>query len=303
MMAGLNEFGPLSICLAADWSGYKNGVFTGTCSHKYSAADHCVQLVGYDSTGSKPYWKVRNSWGSSWGEGGHIRLPMGVNSCGVANWPMLYTSEMISTDVTEGVESGLFMTSGKIVELSPQQIVDCDQGGSDYGCDGGDVDTGTEWVESAGGLALVKDYPETSPDSGREGQCSSVQNVVKVTKYNWAIPSCTSNSCDGQNESDMMAGLNEFGPLSICLAADWSGYKNGVFTGTCSHKYSAADHCVQLVGYDSTGSKPYWKVRNSWGSSWGEGGHIRLPMGVNSCGVANWPMLYTSEMISTDVTV
>jgi len=205
--------------------------------------------------------------------------------------------------VTEGVESGLFMTSGKIVELSPQQIVDCDQGGSDYGCDGGDVDTGTEWVESAGGLALVKDYPETSPDSGREGQCSSVQNVVKVTKYNWAIPSCTSNSCDGQKESDMMAGLNEFGPLSICLAADWSGYKKGVFTGTCSHKYSAADHCVQLVGYDSTGSKPYWKVRNSWGSSWGEGGHIRLPMGVNSCGVANWPMLYTSEMISTDVTV
>jgi len=205
--------------------------------------------------------------------------------------------------VTEGVESGLFMTSGKIVELSPQQIVDCDQGGSDYGCDGGDVDSGTEWVESAGGLALVKDYPETSPDSGHEGQCSSVQNVVKVTKYNWAIPSCTSNSCDGQNESDMMAGLNEFGPLSICLAADWGGYKNGVFAGTCSHRYSAADHCVQLVGYDSTGSTPYWKVRNSWGSSWGEGGHIRLPMGVNSCGVANWPMLYTSEMISTDVTV
>jgi len=193
---------------------------------------------------------------------------------------------------------------GKIVELSPQQLISCDKKHGDYGCDGGDVDSGTEYVDRAGGLALAKDYPETSADSGKNGKCKkSVKEVVKVTDYEWAIPECTSDSCDGQKESDLMAALNSFGPLSICLNANWGGYKNGVFSKTCSHAYDAADHCVQLVGYDSTGSQPYWKVRNSWGSHWGEEGHIRLPMGSNSCGLANWPMLYKSQMVSEEVVV
>lgn len=200
--------------------------------------------------------------------------------------------------VTEGVESGLFMATGKIVELSPQQLIDCD--GGDSGCDGGDVDSGTEYVEKTGGLAVVKDYPETHKD----GSCKkSVKKIVKVTDYEWAIPDCTSSSCNGQKESDLKAALHSFGPLSICLSADWDGYKNGVFNKKCSHAYSDADHCVQLVGYDSTGSQPYWKVRNSWGGEWGEKGHIRLPMGINSCGLANWPMLYKSQMTSEEVTV
>lgn len=205
--------------------------------------------------------------------------------------------------VTEGVETGLFMATGKIVELSPQELISCDKGGSDYGCDGGDVDSGTEWVDSAGGLDTEKDYPDTSADSGKTGKCKKYQNAVKVTDYEWAIPICTSDSCEGQKESDLKAALHSFGPLSICLAATWKGYKNGVYDGKCSHAYDDADHCTQLVGYDSTGSQPYWKVRNSWGSDWGEQGYIRLPMGVNSCGLANWPMLYKSQMMSEEVVV
>jgi len=202
----------------------------------------------------------------------------------------------------EGVESGLFMTTGEIVELSVQQIISCDK--TDGGCDGGDVDTGITYVDNAGGLALQKDYKETSSDSGQDGSCKKKPTkVVKTTGYKWAIPDCTSNSCSGQKESDLMAALNEFGPLSICLDADWSGYKSGIHTKKCSHAYYDSDHCVQLVGYDTTGSQSYWKVRNSWASSWGEDGHIRLPMGTNACGLANWPLAVTAEMISQDVTV
>lgn len=204
--------------------------------------------------------------------------------------------------VTEGVESGLYMATGKIVQLSPQQIISCDNG--DSGCDGGDVDSGTEWVDSNGGLDTEKDYPDTSMDNDKKGKCyKDKKNIVKVTEYQWAIPDCTSDSCDGQKESDLKAALHSFGPLSICLAADWKGYTDGVFKKKCSHAYNDADHCVQLVGYDSTGSEPYWKVRNSWDVDWGEKGHIRLPMGVNACGLANWPMLYKSKMLSEEVVV
>lgn len=29
--------------------------------------DHGVLLTGYNNSGEKPYWTIRNSWGTGWG--------------------------------------------------------------------------------------------------------------------------------------------------------------------------------------------------------------------------------------------
>jgi C1A family cysteine protease len=53
--------------------------------------NHTVQAVGVD-TSSGGYWKVRNSWGSSFGEAGYIRLAYGKDTCGLADEGATYVS-------------------------------------------------------------------------------------------------------------------------------------------------------------------------------------------------------------------
>jgi len=73
------------------------------------------------------------------------------------------------------------------------------------------------------------------------------------------------------------------GPVGVSIDASDAlmHYVGGIFDGTqCS---ITTNHAVTLVGYLS-GPNGYWIVRNSWGSTWGENGFIRLALG-NTCGV------------------
>ena len=103
---------------------------------------------------------------------------------------------------------------------------------------------------------------------------------------------------DNQDEAALAAVVAKSGPVSICVnAASWDPYTSGVFTGNCNPAYNDMDHCVQLVGFDTVASIPYWKVRNSWSADWGEAGFIRLPYGVNACSVASEPVLPTAVLL------
>jgi len=201
---------------------------------------------------------------------------------------------------TEGIESGLFMAGGVLEDLSEQQIISCDK--TDGGCNGGDLPTAFDYVMKAGGIDSRSDYPDTSASSESTGRCKSFQKKVKVTGYKYAIPPCDSGACKNQQESDLMAALNTYGPLSVCVNAEtWNDYESGIYTAKCSGSASMLDHCVQLVGYDKTAN--YWKVRNSWAADWGEDGFIRLPMGKNACGIADEATYVTAAVESSAVEI
>jgi hypothetical protein len=188
---------------------------------------------------------------------------------------------------TEGVESAVFMSSGKLPgHLSVQELVACEK--QDDGCDGGDIPEAVTYLKK-NGMASNSDYPDSSSKSGRTGRCTwNKESVVTVTGMKYAIPPCTSGNCANQNEEALAAALAKYGPLSICInsgdgqSGDWMPYKSGILKGSCKAKANLIDHCVQLVGYDKSGG--YWKIRNSWGKSWGENGFIRIPYGnQNEC--------------------
>jgi len=180
--------------------------------------------------------------------------------------------------VTENIESMYCMATQtdctQLAPLAPQEIVDCDT--SDSGCEGGDPPTAYKYVIGAGGMEDESDYPYQAADQ----TCAFNVSLAKITisGYNMA----TQNSDEGV----MQSSLVNAGPLSICVDAEpWQDYTSGVLMGSdCSNQL---DHCVQLVGYDMTQSPPFWIVRNSWGSSWGENGYIRLEYGKDTCGCAD----------------
>merc|ERR1712232_483303 len=99
------------------------------------------------------------------------------------------------------------------------------------------------------------------------------------------------------NETGMEAYVGSMGPLSVCVdASSWQLYKRGVLTKHCGLKL---DHCVQVTGYNKEANVPYWIVRNSWNTDWGEDGYIYVKMGSNKCGIANEATFSTGDRLTT----
>ncbi|CAL6114269.1 Cathepsin_B [Hexamita inflata] len=90
------------------------------------------------------------------------------------------------------------------------------------------------------------------------------------------------NVCLG--EESIMNAL-KFGTLqaSVTVYTDLAFYKSGIY----QHKYGKVEghQFLVIVGYGSEDGVNYWIVRNSWGTSWGENGYLRILRGQNECGI------------------
>jgi len=180
---------------------------------------------------------------------------------------------------TENIESMWILanrSNNETLSLSPQQIVDCD----DWvlGCEGGQSTSAFNYVIDAGGLESIQDYPYTAEDGTCEFKANEV--VAKITTWQYA------NAL--YEEHPMQTNLVGWGPLSVCVDAEsWQDYEGGVMTWKECAWVNFLDHCVQLVGYNTTASVPYWMVRNSWGADWGIDGYIYLQMWEDTCGITH----------------
>jgi len=160
------------------------------------------------------------------------------------------------------------LTGDSITTLSEQELVDCSGAYGNMGCQGGLMDDAFKYVmnNTAGpGLCSEKEYPYT----GKDGTC---QASKCTTRYD-AISNYTDVMVDSSTSLQAAVAM---GPVSIAIEADtmmFQFYHGGVFTRNCGTKL---DHGVLVVGYGEESGEKYWKVKNSWGGSWGMKGYINI---------------------------
>lgn len=185
-----------------------------------------------------------------------------------------------SFSATGQLESQVLIKYNKNVSLSEQQLMDCDTNSN--GCGGTNSLTyGPEYLVEHGS-ELDEDYTYEA----RDGQCRYRPSKVAVK-----VARCSSYPMDGE-ESYLKNILKEVGPVSIAVAAgDWLSYTGGIMTDCTS---PSVNHAVLLVGYGTEGGVNYWKVKNSWGTSFGEQGYIRLQRGTNQCQLKYAPVVGTT---------
>jgi C1A family cysteine protease len=196
-----------------------------------------------------------------------------------------------SFSATGAMEGRYKIAKGTLTSLSEQDFVDCDNrknGGSDLGCNGGLMDSAFTWAKKNGGVCTEAAYPYVSGTTKTAGTCvdSKCSRVSAPLGY---------VDVKKNDDAALTTALNA-GPVSVAIEADQSSfqlYKSGVFTGTCG---TNLDHGVLAVGYGVDGANSYYKVKNSWGTSWGESGYIRIQKGKaqtgGQCGILMGPPSY-----------
>eukprot|EP01059_Diplonema_ambulator_P010976 TRINITY_DN20973_c0_g1_i1.p1 TRINITY_DN20973_c0_g1~~TRINITY_DN20973_c0_g1_i1.p1 ORF type:complete len:428 (+),score=109.38 TRINITY_DN20973_c0_g1_i1:60-1343(+) len=176
---------------------------------------------------------------------------------------------------TGNIEGQWFLAGHNLTAVSVQELISCDT--YDNGCNGGSMQSAWHWLilEQDGWIATDAAYPYTSMQ-GSSGTCKldiSMQMGANIVSYESVA----------SDEDVMAAWVSANGPLAVAVdASTWQFYTGGVMSN-CNGR--AVDHAALIVGF----AADYWIVKNSWGTSWGENGYVRLAKGSNQCNIKDQP--------------
>jgi len=183
-----------------------------------------------------------------------------------------------TTGSIEGVE---FINTGKLISLSEQQLVDCSKAYGNMGCNGGLMDNAFKYTEKYE-LETEAEYPYTAAG----GTCAYKATEAEVGTSSY-------HDVTQDSPSQLLAAVAQQ-PVSVAIEADkavFQSYTGGIITSSLCG--TSLDHGVLVVGYGSEAGQDYWKLKNSWGTTWGEAGYFRIlrstATGPGICGLQEEP--------------
>merc|ERR550532_690758 len=177
-----------------------------------------------------------------------------------------------SFSTTGAMEGAHYVATGELLSFSEQQLVDCATGiYLNMGCNGGNPLWAYRYLKKHY-AELESEYPYTSGNGDDSTDClydSHSKTAVEVQ---------ASASVTSEDRDQMKAALAQQ-PLAVLVEADkmaFQTYQSGVLTGDACG--TQLDHAVLAVGYGTEDGQDYWLVKNSWDTTWGDNGYIKLGM-------------------------
>jgi cathepsin L len=188
-----------------------------------------------------------------------------------------------SFSATGSMEGAHAISTGKLVSLSEQNLVDCSTSQGNEGCGGGWPEWAISYVIENKGIDTEVSYPYTATGPN-------------TCQYNAANIGATMSGCHDimprKSEPALQSAIRTVGPISVAIDASHSSfqlYQSGIYyEPACSQ--TMLDHAVLAVGYGTVSSSgnSYYIVKNSWGTTWGMSGYIWMSLGRNNnCGIAS----------------
>lgn len=187
---------------------------------------------------------------------------------------------------TGAIEGAWAISKGQLVDFSEQELVDCATGISygSHGCSGGQMQGAFKFVIEHGQCSLAS-YPYTAKD----GTCKSCSAVAHISSCSDVKPN---------DQVSLKAAVSQQ-PVAVAISADtmiFQSYSSGVITS--ANCYTSLNHGVLAVGYGTENGQDYWLVKNSWGTSWGNNGYVKIAKSSSTndagvCGIAMDPSFPT----------
>jgi len=153
-------------------------------------------------------------------------------------------------------------------DFAEQVVVSCVYPGGNP-CGGGWYWDALNYIHQ-NGLSPEKCYPYTGTNGNCASKCTAPDFLVKIKDSTPAYGLWGGSNFTVQD----IKGALQNGPLCVAMyvADDFFSYSGGIYD------YKGGNytwgHAVLLVGYDD--SQQCFKVKNSWGTRWGEGGYFRI---------------------------
>uniref|UniRef100_A0A6C0IU36 Peptidase C1A papain C-terminal domain-containing protein n=1 Tax=viral metagenome TaxID=1070528 RepID=A0A6C0IU36_9ZZZZ len=187
---------------------------------------------------------------------------------------------------TGAIEGAWAIAKDQLINFSEQELVDCATGASygSHGCNGGIMDGAFKFVME-NGQCTDASYPYSSGVTKTSGTCQKCSSVAHITSCYDVKP----------NDQVSLKGAVSKQPIAIALSADTKSfqlYKSGVLTATDC--YTSLNHGVLISAYGEENGLKYWLVKNSWGTTWGDEGYIKILRSESTndagiCGIAMMP--------------
>lgn len=182
------------------------------------------------------------------------------------------------------MEGAWAISKGQLIDLSEEELVDCvppRDGG--MACNGGQMDSAFKYIIQ-NGQCKNSEYPYTAGVTQTAGTCQKCTPVVHATSCYDVTP----------NDQVALKAAVAKQPVSTAVQADqpiFQHYSSGVLTSTtCTQNL---DHGILIVGYGEENGQKYWNVKNSWSSSWGNQGYIKIARSdsTNDAGICGIGMM------------